>query len=72
MNVGQARLRDALKELKLRLEHTRPQWDDDARAAFERDVVEPLEQRVAAAMGAIARITEACAAARRGCHEGDA
>jgi hypothetical protein len=72
MNVAQARLRDALKDLRLRLEHTRPQWDDDARAAFERDVIDPLDQRVQAAMGAIARVTEACAAARRGCEAGGA
>ncbi len=65
MNVGQAKLRDALKELRLRLDRTRADWDDAARERFERDFIAPLEAKVAMAMGAMERLSETVAAVRR-------
>lgn len=67
MSVGQAKLRDAFKELRLRVERTRSDWDDEARKRFERDVIAPLESKVMMAMGAMARLSEATATARRDC-----
>ncbi|MGD9689856.1 MAG: hypothetical protein AB7K52_09415 [Phycisphaerales bacterium] len=65
--VAQARLKDALKELKLRYERVKQQWDDAARREFEERHLAPLESAVLGAMGAMGRIGEVCAAARRDC-----
>lgn len=70
VSVAQARLKDALRELKLRAERAKGEWDDAARREFEEQYLAPLEAQVQAAMNAMARIGEVCAAARRDC--GDA
>ncbi len=68
--VAQARLKDALKDLKLRFERTRQEWDDHASREFEERYLRPREAQVMAAMNAMARMGEVCAAARRECSEG--
>jgi hypothetical protein len=67
MNVGQARLRDALKQLKLRYERAQLDWDDSARREFEQQFLAPLEGQVIAAMNAMGRLSEVCSAAKREC-----
>lgn len=65
VGVGQARLRDALKKLKLDWERTRDGWDDAARAHFEREFLSGIEQRMLTAMQAMSKLGEAIAAAKR-------
>lgn len=67
MNVGQARLRDALKNLKLRYERAKLDWDDSARREFERQFIAPLDAQVLTAMNAMARLNEVSSAAERDC-----
>lgn len=65
--VAQARLKDALRDLKARWETVRGDWDDAAAREFTKDVIEPLELRVLASIGAMGRMSEVIAAARRDC-----
>lgn len=65
--VSQSRLKDALRDLKARWEVVRGDWDDQAARDFGKDVIEPLEQRILSAMGAMNKMGEVIAAARRDC-----
>ncbi|MFN0010463.1 MAG: hypothetical protein ACKVS8_02340 [Phycisphaerales bacterium] len=66
-SVGQARLKDALKALHVRLEATRSQWSDAARSEWDAEYIAPLEAQVRKAMDAIGRLAEVAAHARREC-----
>jgi hypothetical protein len=67
--VGQARLRDAVKQLKARWARAREHWDDAAAEAFEREFIEPLDARVLATINAMAKFGEALASAKRECDQ---
>lgn len=63
--VGQARLRDALKKLRIDWERTRDGWDDDARKHFEQEFLSGIEQRMLTAMQAMSKLGETIAGAKR-------
>ncbi|MCW5766315.1 MAG: hypothetical protein KIT68_10105 [Phycisphaeraceae bacterium] len=65
--VAQAKLRDAVRELQFKWVRIRESWDDDAAAALERDLIQPLPPRMNAAMGAMGRIGELMVTIRREC-----
>ncbi|GJQ30767.1 MAG: hypothetical protein HBSAPP03_26510 [Phycisphaerae bacterium] len=60
MSVAGAKgsLFDAMKDLRLRFDAVRDQWDDQTRRAFEREEIDPLEPKVAAALKAIDAVQE--------------
>ncbi len=66
-SVGQARLKDALKTLHLRLAATQDQWNDAARTEWEAEYIAPLDAQVRKAMDAMSRLDEVAAHARRQC-----
>lgn len=53
--------------LLLRWERTQQDWDDAARADIQREFIDPLRQRVNAALGAMARLSEAINQTRQQC-----
>jgi hypothetical protein len=65
VQVGQLRLRDALKELKRRWARCAEGWDDSAARDFGAEVVDPLESKVLAAIQATGRMQELLTQARR-------
>ena len=65
--VGQAKLQDALKQLRIVWRETKTKWDDEASRAFEREHLEPLEPKIRATMIALARLDEVARAAEREC-----
>ncbi|MBA4028597.1 MAG: hypothetical protein C0475_05600 [Planctomyces sp.] len=67
MNSGQAKLKDAHKALMAQWERSLEGWDDQRRADFHGRYIEELDARLRAAMGAIGRLSEAFAQARREC-----
>jgi len=65
--VAKANLADALKQLRIRMEAVRANWDDTARAQFEKDFIAPLEAKVIAAAKGLDHVAELMAHARRDC-----
>jgi len=63
--AAQARLKDGLRELNLAWRRAQEQWRDQAAAEFHKDVIEPLEPKVAQALNAMASLGEAIQAANR-------
>lgn len=67
MSAGQAKLKDAYKALMAQWERSLEGWDDQRRDGFRQRYIEELGSRLEAAMGAIGRLGEAYAQARREC-----
>lgn len=65
--VAQARLKDAHRMLLTRWERTATDWDDAARAQFQKEFIEPLRQKVHAALSGMARLGEAVGQTRQEC-----
>jgi hypothetical protein len=65
--VGQLKIRDAYKELKMRYERAKEHWDDDARREFEEQFLSTLESKILTTMTGIGRLAEAFSAAQREC-----
>ena len=63
--AAQARLKDAFRELNQAWRRAQEQWRDQAAAEFHKEVIEPLEPRLAQTMNAIATLGEAIQAANR-------
>jgi len=67
LSVGRAKLVGALRDLMLRWEKTKMEWDDPMSRHLEASVLEPLEPKVRAAATAIEKMGEIVARARREC-----
>lgn len=69
MSVAGAKgtLFDAMKELRLRMDAVREQWNDDTRRAFEKEAIDTLEPRVNAALKAIDAVQELIQRVHREC-----
>jgi hypothetical protein len=67
VTVGRAKLMGALKDLKLRWDKAKLNWDDPMSADIEKTVIDPLEPQVRATVGAMERINEVLMKARRDC-----
>jgi hypothetical protein len=67
LTVGRAKLVQALKDLEMRWEKTRMQWDDAMSEDIGKMVVEPLEPRVRATVSAIEKMVEVLSRAKREC-----
>jgi hypothetical protein len=67
LTVGRAKLVQALKDLEMRWEKTRLQWDDAMSEDIAMMVVEPLEPRVRATVTAMEKMAEVLTRARREC-----
>lgn len=65
--VSQARLKDALKELRIAWYKVRQSWDDAAARQVEQEFLMPLESRVNTTISAMGRLMEVMDAARREC-----
>ena len=53
LTAGRARLLSAYRDLHMRLDRTRQDWNDPVRARLEAEFIEPLETEVRAAVAAI-------------------
>ena len=69
MGVYEARgqLSKAIKDLMLRWNEAKMDWDDAAARAFEKDVLEPLERDAKNAASAMDSAAEVLAQVRREC-----
>ncbi|GMV24104.1 MAG: hypothetical protein AMXMBFR58_01350 [Phycisphaerae bacterium] len=67
--VAKANLTDALKMLHQRWERAKSQWDDKAAQDFQRQVIDPIEPRVRAAVKSFEHVSELIATVRRECSE---
>jgi hypothetical protein len=67
LSVGRAKLLSAMKDLKLRWEKAKLNWDDPISQDVERTIVQAMEPRVRAAVSAMERVGEVVARARRDC-----
>jgi hypothetical protein len=67
LTVGRAKLVQALKDLEMRWNKTRMQWDDAMSEDIGKMVVEPLEPRVRATVSAIEKMVEVLSRAKREC-----
>lgn len=65
--VGRAKLTQGMKELQMRWEKARAQWDDPMADDIEKTVVEPLEPRIRATVSAIEKMYEILSRAKREC-----
>jgi hypothetical protein len=63
------KVQGAYKDLRLRWEKARAQWDDPRSRAFEEDFIEPLEPRVRAAAAAMDEMNELMTRAVRDCSD---
>ena len=67
LTVGKTKLVQSLKDLMVRWEKTKANWDDPMSADLERTVLEPLEPKVRAAVTAMEKMGEMLARAKREC-----
>lgn len=69
MSVAGAKgmLFDAMKTLRQRAERVRESWNDATRRSFEREEIETLEPKVAAALKAIDAVQELIRRVQREC-----
>jgi len=69
MSVAGAKgsLHDALKQLRIRFEAIKAEWDDDRRKAFEKDVIDPLDPAVGGALKAFDAVSELIQRVEREC-----
>jgi hypothetical protein len=67
LTVGKTKLVQSLKDLMMRWEKTKANWDDPMSADLERTVLEPLEPKVRSAVTAMEKMGEMLARAKREC-----
>lgn len=67
LSVGRSKLTGAMKDLLMRWERAREQWDDPVSRDLELKVIQPLEPKVRAAATAMEKMAELLARARREC-----
>lgn len=67
LSVGRAKLTQGYKELTVRWEKARAQWDDAMSEDIEKSVIEPLEPRIRATVSAIEKMIEVLNRAKREC-----
>lgn len=65
--VAKANLVDAYKTLVQRFDRAKTQWDDKAAQDFQRQVIEPIEPRLRAAVKSFEHVSELIAQVRREC-----
>jgi len=63
------KVQSAYKELRIRWDKAKAQWDDPRSRAFETDFIEPLEPRVRAATAAMDEMNELLSRAVRECSD---
>lgn len=71
LSAGHAKLRDALKQLRLAMLRAQSDWDDRVRREFEEEHIRPLDTHVLSAMNALGRLSDAVSKARRECRGED-
>jgi len=64
---SQAQLTDALKHLQQRWSRVRERWDDGRAKEMQRDLIDPLEGAVRAAVAALDTVADLTVAAHRDC-----
>jgi hypothetical protein len=67
LTVGRAKLVQGLKELTVRWEKAKANWDDPMSEDIEKSVVEPLEPRVRATVTAMEKMLDTLSRAKREC-----
>lgn len=67
LSTGRTRLAGSLKQLMLRWEKAKEQWDDPVSAEFEKTVLASLEPKVRAAVSAMEHMGELLGRVRRDC-----
>jgi hypothetical protein len=65
--VAKANLVDALKKLRQKWDRAKEQWNDEAARQFQKDYLDPLENRVIAAAKSLDHVAELMATVRREC-----
>ncbi|MGD9648782.1 MAG: hypothetical protein AB7U73_23930 [Pirellulales bacterium] len=68
---GKAKLRHAAQKLRLAWEEAQTGWNDAVSRDFERDYLDPLEPRIAAALRAIDQLGEVLTRAEQECSQRD-
>ncbi len=68
-STGRAMLADASKQLMTAWARAREHWDDQAARRFEKTYLEPIAPKLHATQGAMEKLAEATAAARRACSD---
>lgn len=68
---GKAKLRHAAQKLRLAWDEVQASWRDPVSLEFERDYLEPLEPKIAAALRAIDQLAEVLTRAEQDCRERD-
>jgi ClpP class serine protease len=63
--IAQLKLRDALKDLRLRVARARESWDDAAAREFEAEVIDPLDAKINQAVDAAGKMAQLLSAAKR-------
>ncbi|RMH14816.1 MAG: hypothetical protein D6695_00230 [Planctomycetota bacterium] len=67
--VGRAMLADAHKELMTAWTRAREVWNDAAAQGFEERYLQPLAPKIRSTLGAMEKLADAAASARRACSE---
>ena len=67
LSVGKAKLLGSMKDLMLRWEKTKAEWDDPMSVDLENTVIEPMEPRVRAAVSAMEKMGEMLSRAKHDC-----
>ncbi|MEK6700657.1 MAG: hypothetical protein AABZ53_00185 [Planctomycetota bacterium] len=67
--VAKANLMDAQKKLRAAWDRARQHWDDDTAKLFAKEVLDPIEPRISAAIKAIDHVQELMVKVRRECGE---
>lgn len=66
-NATKAGLLDAMKQLRLRWSTIKMHWQDEAALRFEKEVIDPLEPAILAAVRGVEHVGELMAQVRREC-----
>jgi hypothetical protein len=69
MHEGRARLNKSVKELMMRWNETKSQWNDSNARAFESKFLTPLEQDAKAAVGAMDHMAQVIQKIRSDCEQ---
>jgi hypothetical protein len=67
LTSGAAKIATAYKTMRVHWEDTKEHWHDDNRRRFEENFIDPLEPQIAAALDAIAALSEILNRAQREC-----
>lgn len=71
IHAAKGALVDSLKELHLRWDHAKAQWDDEASRRLAAEVIEPLTPKLVAACKGIEDLAALISSARRDCGDDD-